>query len=70
MREARETVTGRGGDRERWFIKHLEGWRADRPLHFSPLTVREIECMSARAPKYTTESVFVYVHMSVCFLPH
>lgn len=32
----------REGDRERWFIKHLEGWRADRPLDFSPFTVWEI----------------------------
>lgn len=37
----------REGDRERWFIKHLEGWRADRPLHFSPFTVQEIECRTA-----------------------
>lgn len=44
---AGETVEGgREGDGERWFIKHLEGWRADRPLHFAPLTVQETgDCM-------------------------
>lgn len=42
-----------GGEGERWFIKDLEGWRADGPLHRSPHTVQEIECRSARAPQYT-----------------
>lgn len=51
-----ESWRGSGeGDKEGWFIKHLEGWRADRPLHFSPLTVQEIH----HAPKYS--SVFISV---------
>lgn len=42
-RESWRDSSGREGDRERWFIKHLEARRADRPLHFSPLTVQEIQ---------------------------
>lgn len=62
---ARETVEGgREGGKERyrvrWFIKHLEGWRADRPLHFSPLTVQEI------GDWMLVQCVF----MCVCFLLH
>jgi len=42
LRAGEAATGGREGDREGWFIKHLEEWRADRPLHFSPLTVWEI----------------------------